>query len=98
MARMFPPSLPSANRDNAKSSAEVRVYDALRDQTSRKWTAYYHVSWLGSTRTDGPPKDGEADFILTHPRFGVIVLEVKGGGIRYEGPRLQWFSRDRYGN
>jgi hypothetical protein len=94
---MFPPSLPPAIRDEPKSRAEVHVYDALRDQTSRKWTAYYHVSWLGAMRTGGPPKDGEADFILTHPRFGVIVLEVKGGGIRYEGPRRQWFSRDRNG-
>ncbi len=98
MARMFPPFLPHAIRDDPKSKAEVRVYDALCNQTSRKWTAYYHVSWLGSTRTDGLPRDGEADFILIHPRYGVIVLEVKGGGIRYEGPRLQWFSRDRHGD
>ena len=97
MARMFPPSLPLSVRENPSLNAEVRVYDALRENTSQKWTAYYSVKWLGSTHPDGPPRDGEADFILTHPKFGVIVLEVKGGAIRYEGRLMQWFSRDRHG-
>ena len=97
MARMFPPSLPLSVRENPSLSAEVRVYDSLREYTSQKWTAYYSVRWLGSTSPGGPTRDGEADFILTHPKFGVIVLEVKGGAIRYEGHLMQWFSRDRRG-
>ncbi len=98
MARMFPPSLPLDVREDPKFRAEVLVYDALRDNSSRKWTAYYHVGWLGSTNPNGPPMDGEADFILSHPRYGVVVLEIKGGAIRYDGPARQWFSRDNRGS
>lgn len=38
---------------------------------------------------------GEADFVVAIPDMGGFVLEVKGGGITYQGG--QWYSRDRMG-
>ncbi|SFH38177.1 NERD domain-containing protein/DEAD/DEAH box helicase [Modicisalibacter xianhensis] len=37
----------------------------------------------------------EADFILFHPRHGLLVWEVKGGGVSYENG--VWYSRNRQG-
>jgi len=41
--------------------------------------------------------DGETDFVIAHPNLGLLVLEVKGGRIEYEGPSNTWFSTDRHG-
>ena len=42
-------------------------------------------------------REGEADFVIAHPEKGVIVLEVKGGGVRFSADEGQWYSRDSYG-
>jgi hypothetical protein len=42
-------------------------------------------------------KDNEMDFVLYHPRYGVVVIEVKGGRIRYEAESNNFFSVDRTG-
>jgi hypothetical protein len=41
--------------------------------------------------------DGEADFSIWHPRFGLMILEVKGGGISYNRSTGEWLSVDRAG-
>ena len=33
---------------------------------------------------------GEADFVIAHPTFGTVVIEAKGGGIRYDAERGQF--------
>jgi hypothetical protein len=43
----------------------------------------------------GRPGDGEADFVAVHPSHGIIVIEVKGGGIEVDQGR--WMSTDRNG-
>lgn len=42
-------------------------------------------------------RDGEADFIVAHPEYGVMILEVKGGRIRFDAATSQWYSMDRNG-
>ncbi len=37
---------------------------------------------------DGP-RQGEADFVLAHPEYGVLTLEVKGGAIRFDAEHGQ---------
>ena len=39
----------------------------------------HSVAW--QCLTDGQLYEGEADFVIIHPDHGLIVLEVKGGGI-----------------
>jgi hypothetical protein len=39
---------------------------------------------------------GEADFVIVIPNKGIVVLEVKGGGISYSDGT--WFSCDRFNN
>lgn len=54
----------------------------------------HHVAW--QSRRNGREGDGEADFLVIHPRKGIVVIEVKGGGIDVVNGR--WFSKDRYGH
>ena len=43
---------------------------------------------------------GEIDFVILHPEFGILVLEVKGGTWRYNGKRkhFELLRRDRGGD
>ena len=74
------------------SDSELKVRAALRDLDD-DWTVLHGVAWQ-SVR-DGRPGDGEADFVLVNPAHGMLVMEVKGGGIRLE--RGAWSSVDRHG-
>jgi hypothetical protein len=72
------------------------VYDALRAQLSFPWHVFYSRPWLGIDR-NGLEREGEADFVLAHPQFGMIVLEVKGGTISRDASADQWWSKSNDG-
>lgn len=38
------------------------------------------------------------DFLVVNPNVGVLVLEVKGGGIVYNPEKGRWYSQDRNGD
>jgi hypothetical protein len=96
MARILPTPLPERINTDPGRSAERKVYHAFSEQIPDGVTIFYSVSWLGRPEK-GPPMDGEADFVVAHPQHGLIVLEVKGGRITYDGNRDRWFSKDRHG-
>ena len=79
---------------NTLSSAEARLGQALRDQLPEPFVVYHSASWL-IKESGQAPRDGEADFVVAHPELGIMVIEVKGGGIRRTGG--QWESVDRNG-
>jgi hypothetical protein len=87
MALMIPERLDAGTPDS-----ERRVADALRGLTDG-WRVMHSVAWQGLK--DGRLYDGEADFVIIHPDHGLIVLEVKGGGIEVHNGR--WHSTDRHG-
>jgi len=95
--RMIPASLPAAVRGEPKRSAEVKVFDALSGASILKgFTVWYSPRWLSGYR--GILRDGEADFILAHPEWGFLVVEVKGGRVKRDVITGAWSSRDRYGD
>jgi len=98
MVKVYPEALPNRVRNEPKRSAEVHLYDELGKQLPSGWIIFYSVAWLGRTWENGNPQDGEADFIVAHPKQGVLLIEVKGGRISYSGARRQWVSTDREGN
>lgn len=56
-------------------AAEAKVYEALRDQLPDDWSVIYgydYVFWNGRVL-----RDGEVDFIVSAPGFGLMFLEVK---------------------
>jgi hypothetical protein len=76
------------------SSGEDRVASALAQALKPPWAMYRNVAWL-EKRPGEEPADGEADVVLGHPDLGVMVIEVKGGGVRRVSGR--WESVDRTG-
>jgi hypothetical protein len=60
------------------------------------YTVLHHVPWV-RTRADDRARDGEADFVIVHPARGALVLEVKGGEMRYDAAEGQWRSPSRDG-
>lgn len=94
MAKLFPEHLPESVLSDPKRSAEKRVFDALSGLGS-SFVVFYSVAW--QARKDGYARDGEADFVIAHPDYGVLVLEVKGGGVAYDATTGKWTTTDRYG-
>jgi Nuclease-related domain/AAA domain len=79
--------------DEPDEHSEKLVANYLKSLPS-PWIVLHHVSWQGIR--DGRQGDGEADFILLHPQYGALVLEVKGGGIHLDKGR--WYTTDRFGH
>jgi hypothetical protein len=73
MARMYPNQL----SPDTISDAERRLYEALRDRLEDGYTVFHSVAWQ-SLDAEGRPRDGEADFVIAHPRRGILVMEAKG--------------------
>ncbi len=96
MGRMFPPALSPGMRKATQSEAELLLYDRLAAQLSKEWTVFYQIAWLGKAQS-AFPVDGETDFIIVHPARGVLLVEVKGGVISFEGSERRWLSRSKKG-
>jgi hypothetical protein len=71
--------------------SERKLFEQLRDGTPDDLVAFHSVAWLVPTES-GRPREGEADFVLAHPSYGVLVVEVKGGRIRYDAKTTRWTS------
>lgn len=84
MARFYP------NAQGASvPSSERRVFEALR-KLSDDWVVVHGLRFVTTARGKRSPRNGEADFVLMHPRYGLIVLEAKGGV--YEVERGDWYT------
>ncbi|MFQ5612677.1 MAG: NERD domain-containing protein, partial [Anaerolineae bacterium] len=87
MARM----IPNQPHPETQSQAELRLFAAWEGQLPDDYVVFHSVPWqVRDTRGDS--RDGEADFLVVHPDFGVLVVEVKGGRIRYDGMQDRWYS------
>jgi hypothetical protein len=91
MARMIPNSI-----QFRRSNAEVHLFGLLKRSLPDPYTVLHHVPWVRK-RADDRARDGEADFVIVHPARGALVLEVKGGEMRYDAAEGQWWSRSRNG-
>jgi len=96
MAKIYPEHLPESIVSDPGRQAECKVYALLKTLPDR-YTVFYSVHWQTGSKTWGV-SEGEADFIIVHPDRGIIVLEVKGGGIRYDAVNNQWYSHSVGGN
>jgi len=81
MARIYPAEL-DAQPSFHGSAGEKAVYAALLTLDD-KYTVFYSFRWLNE---DGQARsEGEGDFIVLHPEHGLLSIEVKDGGIDYDG-------------
>ncbi len=95
-ARFWPAKLSQQIQDDRQRTAEVKVYNRLKDALPEGWIVFYSRPWLGLTST-GKERDGECDFVVAHPEHGVVAIEVKGGGIAYLPESDTWTSTNRDG-
>jgi len=90
MAHMYPYPI----RPETESMAERKVYTACARQLPPEWRVFHGARWLVRDRRGGA-RDGETDFVIAAPERGLIVLEVKGGNIYYDGDRGTWSSNNQ---
>lgn len=86
--------IPDVPEDQILVGPERTVYVQLRDQLPNEYRVVHSLPWLRVDRdfADKPLREGEADFVIFHPHYGFLVLEVKGGEEMYaRGPH--WFRK-----
>lgn len=93
---MIIPELSDGELDELQSSAEAKVYRAIRDSCPKTYLVLFQIGWI-ATREDSGYSDGEIDFVILDPKRGYLALEVKGGGISSNPKTGKWFSTDRSG-
>ena len=80
MAKMIPHSI----APDSDSQAEIRTFELLKTSFDDSWTIF-HSYRLRGENLEGKLIDSEIDFLLYNPQYGIIVFEVKGGIISYDG-------------
>ncbi len=95
MPRLLP-ELDDPQLSLVKSRAEQQFYRACRNQLPADWLVLFSTRWVGCTPS-GRRHDGEADFVILVPGMGLLVVEVKGGGVVFEPVTGSWFSTDATG-
>lgn len=81
MANIFP----QIAEEFHSSLGEYQIFNALK-KLPDDWNIYYSVNWQKKEK-NGIIKWGEADFLVFNPNYGIIVIEVKSGGIEFKNGR-----------
>jgi hypothetical protein len=89
------PFLSEEKIEEIPSKAEQKVYKALAGQLSNDCLVVHSLEFIKQTSQFKSHGEREADFVIFSPSYGVLVVEVKGGGIEYDKSINQWYSIDR---
>lgn len=79
-----------------RSWAERDVYERLRSLPGDRTCLHSHL--LLKKNRNGVLREGEADFVVLDPARGILVIEVKGGAVHYDGLKKRWSAVDRDGS
>lgn len=93
MARMYPEH---PQYCDFKSEQERALYHELRHQLPETVSVLHGLS----VHVHPDPRhelDIEIDFLVVDPERGLLVLEVKGGGVHRDGRTGQWYTVDDAG-
>ena len=72
--------VPNTMQDENDSYGEKQVFAALKEKLGKEYYVFHSVRWndvYKAKRTIW----GESDFTIFHPKKGIIVIEVKSGGV-----------------
>lgn len=67
--------------DFNRSPGERAVYNAVKDLPN-EFVVFHSVEWRNNST--GRFEEGEGDIIIYDPRYGILVIEVKSGGVYAE--------------
>lgn len=84
MARMIPAGCPP----ETISVAERLFFEALREQLGDEFTVIHSVPWLNANARH--LQQGESDFLILHPSYGMLAIETKPGDVHYDGLSGIW--------
>ncbi len=90
MARMIPNTM----QDDNESFGEKQVFEALKTKLGPDYVVFHSVRW-----NEVEAKKvvwGESDFTVFHPKKGIIVIEVKSGGIECDNNTWTYIRTDNY--
>lgn len=73
VANMYPKSIENYNY----TQSEKEFFKVLQERLSDKFSVFYSVKWF--TEKEGVKYNSECDFLIFHPSYGYLVVEVKGG-------------------
>jgi len=90
------PKLTDTQISKIEPKSEQKVYKALYEQLPNDWLIIHSLEFIKQTSKYNSHGDREADFVIFAPKYGVLVIEVKGGGIEYDEQVRKWYSIDRY--
>jgi hypothetical protein len=91
--------IPSHSPAEIPTPSERVVAEALCSQLPKDVRIFHSYPWLRQERDLDKPwqgeviREGEADFVIVDPRFGFMVIEVKGGHMFYEPSTQRWDRR-----
>ena len=88
---IFPTKISEQILQDPRRDAEIQVYELLKKIFSDHYFIFYNNEWVSNKNKS---QVGEADFLIAHPDFGFITLEVKGGFVSREDN--QWYSKERF--
>ncbi len=92
MAVVYPETIAPETTSPAERELYVLFGQALPDD----YVVFHSVAWQ-ALDGHGRRRDGEADFVIAHPRRGILVLEVKGGAIAFHARSGSWTSTSAAG-
>ena len=70
------------------SYGEKQIFKSL-EKLNDDWTVFHSINWQ-KRNINGKISWGEADFLIMNKNFGVLVVEVKSGGISFKDG--EWYQ------
>lgn len=80
----------SEARLEALPKSEANFYRACRDRLPKRVLVHYGIQTLNDSM-----EEGEVDFVIFDPRHGMLVVEVKGGGVSIDDGGQWWTKNSR---
>ncbi|WP_167484001.1 nuclease-related domain-containing protein [Mesorhizobium tamadayense] len=88
--------IPPLDDELTESSGERQLYKAFRSGLGDDYLVVHSVKWIAKPHGIGP-RDGEVDFLICRPHYGLLIIEVKGGGVVLDYTTGRFVSIDRQG-
>lgn len=89
MAIMYPSSIESYSY----TESEKYFYNLLKSSLSDDFRVFYSIRWF--KEVNGKRENSECDFLIFHPSYGYLTIEVKGG-VKMEVEGEEWRIFDSY--
>lgn len=91
--------IPNCDPSDIPNAPERKTAEVLCAQLPKDVRVFHSYPWMRKERDLDKSwqaeviREGEADFVIVDPRYGIMVIEVKGGQMLYEPSTRQWDRR-----